>query len=124
MILIDTNIFISYMNENDSKHKEAVSVIEKIYKENYGRPFISDYIFSEIVTVASVRVNRKEAIFAGNSLINNMLIIKITEKIFNDSWILFCEDNKFSFTDCTNLAIMKEFGVNKIATFDKEFAKI
>ncbi len=124
MILIDTNLFISYRNEDDSKHKEALEIFKKISEGNFGEYIISDYIFDEIVTVCSLRKSHDEAISLGNFLLENVNILKVTERIFEISWEIFKKNINFSFTDCTNLGLMKEFGIKKIATFDKDFKKI
>ncbi len=123
MILIDSNVIISYINKDDSKHKEALLLLNRIMNKEYGNYIISDYIFDEIATVAFLRTNRKEAFKIGDFLLENVDIIKIVNKLFFDSWTLFKQYKKLSFTDCTNLAIMKELGINAIATFDKDFIK-
>jgi len=42
------------------------------------------------------------------------------------SWNIFKEqkNNKLSFTDCTNIAIMRINKIKNIATFDKDFKDI
>jgi len=124
MIFIDTNVIISYVNEDDSKHSEAKLLLKNIIEGDFGEYIISDYIFDETVTICELRVNKDESIRLGNFLFENLNIIKITDKLFSDSWKIFKENNKLSFTDCSNIAIMKAFGIKKIATFDKSFNKI
>ena len=124
MIFIDSNIILSYINYEDSKHNEALHLVSRIMKKEFGDYIISDYVFSEIVTVCEIKINKKESVKIGNFLLENIYISKVLDKIFSDSWDIFKRNKKLSFTDCTNLAIMKGFGINKIATFDKEFNKI
>lgn len=124
MILIDSNVIIAYINKDDSKHKEAVILLEKIMNKEYGDYLISDYIFDEITTVTFIRTNRAEAIKIGDFLLENVNIIKIVDNLFFNSWNIFKKYKKLSFTDCTNLAIMEELGIKNIATFDGDFKEV
>ncbi len=124
MIIIDSNVIISYINKEDSKHEKAIILLKRIMNGEYGSYLISDYIFDEITTVTFLRTSRKEAFRIGDFLLENIDIIKIVDKLFFDSWSLFKRYKELSFTDCTNLAIMKELGIKNIATFDGDFKEI
>ena len=62
----------------------------------------------------------------GEALLNSTLLLKIDEYTFNLAWSIFREQAKprFSFTDCTSIAICKTNGITKIATFDKDFQNL
>ena len=47
MIILDSNIWIAYLNKNDNQHNKAVSFFDKI-KENI---LITEYIILEVATV-------------------------------------------------------------------------
>ena len=127
MIFIDTNIFISYYNEDDENHKIAFKILEDIEKNKYGSAFISDYIFDEIMTVSLMRIKNKEKTIEFGSAIlkSNIKILKVNQGIFKKTWQLFQNTNsKMSFTDFTSLVFLKKFNIKYIATFDKDFKKI
>mgnify|MGYP001565472691 FL=1 len=127
MIFIDTNIFISYYNEDDENHKIAFKILEDIEKNKYGSAFISDYIFDEIMTVSLMRIKNKEKTIEFGSAIlkSNIKILKVNQGIFKKTWQLFQNINsKMSFTDFTSLVFLKKFNIKYIATFDKDFKKI
>lgn len=122
MILIDTNVLVAYLNERDTLHDRAVKLAEKISGGNYGPAIISEYIFDETVTVLSARAGRKQAIMFGNDLLKNFDIIQVTAPLFRAAWWLFKGSTGLSFTDCTNIAMVKELEIC-IATFDNDFRK-
>ena len=127
MIFIDSNIFISYYNKDDENHRSSVKIMKDVEEGKYGDVFISDYIFSEIMTVALIRLkDKKEVIRFGTAILRSKIrILKINQKIFNKAWQLFQGyDLKMSFADFTNLAILQIFNIKNIATFDKDFKKI
>ena len=126
MILIDSNVLISYFNNRDKNHNSAIKILKKLDKEPYGELIISDYIFNEIVTVTLLKKkDKKIAIEAGNEIFKSKIkIIKVNNNLFNRTWSLFKISNlKMSFTDFTNLAIMELLKIQNIATFDKDFKK-
>ena len=76
------------------------------------------------MTIALRRTNKEVAAELGKFMLNSeILMAKITPLIFQKAWELFQKPNEFSFTDCTIIAFMEIFGIDKIATFDKEFKK-
>ena len=47
-------------------------------------------------------------------------LLSVDETCFFASWNLF-KEIEMSFTDCTNLSLMKLYGIDKIMTFDMGF---
>ena len=125
MIFLDSSVIIAYYNKKDQHHKNAINLIKNLSlgKEDI---IISEYIFSECVTVLFLRLkNLKKVSSIGNTL-KNVPTISINKNLFNYTWELFKnqENTKLSFTDCSILTSMKQEGINKLATFDREFSKI
>ena len=127
MIFIDTNVFISYYNEDDENHRISFKVIKDIEEDKYGPAFISDYIFDEIMTVSLMKTKDKEKTirFGLSILKSNIKMLKVNQEIFKRTWQLFHESKiKMSFTDFTNLVFLKKFNIEYLATFDKDFRRI
>ena len=91
----------------------------------------SDYIFDEAVTTALVRTGKhKIAVELGNQILGikvkfvNLIQVDLTS--FSNAWKLFSKysDKKLSFTDCVSIAVIENFGLNKIISFDKDFDSI
>jgi len=126
MILIDSNIIIGYCNKEDYFHEQAKQILKEIDEGKYGEQIISNFIFSEIVTVLKLRVSNESAITAGTHILNSNVKIKnIDDDAFQEAWNLFKnQKHKLGFTDCSNIALMQEQGIKYIATFDKEFKEV
>ncbi len=127
MIFLDSSFLVAVEVETDQNHQKAITIRDDLIKGNFGKPFISDYIFDETITVTFGKTkDLKKATFVGEQLITASKIIKVDEKIFWDAWKRFKgqKRTRFSFTDCTILAIMAERNIAYIATFDKEFKNV
>ncbi|MGQ4833794.1 MAG: type II toxin-antitoxin system VapC family toxin [Candidatus Asgardarchaeia archaeon] len=125
-IFIDTNIFVALRNEDDINHKRAKEIIKDILLKKFGTAYTSDYVFDEAVTVALIRTkNYSFAEDIGNYILLSKVIrlIYVDEDIFTIAWNLFkrLSSKRMSFTDCTNLAIMRSYNIKYIASFDTHF---
>lgn len=125
MILIDANIFLSYDNTKDTHHQKAVAVLTKIKSGVYGRPFITDYLFNEVVGVTYRKKGKERGVFIGEKLKKSFLIINIDDHLLRNAWILFRTTTlHLNLVDCTNLVAIHLARAKHIATFDREFQKI
>jgi predicted nucleic acid-binding protein len=91
----------------------------------YGKLYVSDYIFDEAVTLAYVRTGSKKFAydigkFAKAKPINFRFIEPID---FDKAWELYLryENKHLSFTDCTTIALIERLDIENIFTFDMEF---
>jgi predicted nucleic acid-binding protein len=127
MIFLDSSFIISFQVEEDSNHSSAVRVMHDIVGGKYGRPFLSDYIFSETVTVIfSKTKSLQKAVKTGEEMKNSYDIRRVDESSLEGAWGIFKKQTgtRFSFADCTTIRLLLETGVKNIATFDGEFRKI
>lgn len=127
-IFVDSNFFVALLSPNDTLHKKAIRISAKI-KEEATELVISNFIFLEIVTILSQRVNRKASITFGTHLLQDeqVEIIHIDEQLQRRSWKIFQETDKknISFVDCSIIATMEFFGIETLLTFDqKDFKPI
>ena len=126
MIFLDSSFLIAYYNSTDKHKNKALDIMDNLIAGKYGTPYISDYVFDEVVTILFVRNKDKSiATTLGEILRESLEIINVNEELFGNAWTLFRnqKDTNFSFTDCTNLAIMQYKGILQIATFDEDFTK-
>ena len=127
MILLDTSFLIAYEVDTDINHENAVPLMERVVKNEFGMALISDYIFDETVTVALNKTkDLNKAVLIGTTLRNSSITSKINDIDFEETWEIFKaqKNTKLSFTDCTSLAVMKRMNIRNIATFDQDFKKI
>ncbi len=124
-LLLDTSALVAARNANDKNHNKALEIMLPALQDEYGKLFVSDYIFDEAVTLAYVRTGSKKLAydigkFAKAKPINFRFIEPID---FDKAWELYLqyEDKRLSFTDCTNIALMEGLKIEKVFTFDLEF---
>jgi len=124
-LLIDTSAIVSARNADDKNHNKALDIMIRALKGEFGKLYISDYIFDEAVTIAYIRTGNKD--FANDIGIfarTKPIIFRFIEPIdFERAWELYLQfqDKNFSFTDCTNIALMKRHGIDTLFTYDSEF---
>ncbi len=127
-VLIDSSVFVAYGNLDDVHHNRSKNIIEDIASKKYGKPFTSDYVFDESVTVALARTkDLDKAVKLGRLILESEVRLLIVDDIiFKEAWKLFERDNrqKMSFTDLTNIALMRTYGIEYIASFDEAFKKV
>jgi len=127
LILLDSSLIVAYSNQADENHAKAKQVVEDVAKERYGTPVITDYVFDEVVTVMLARTRSlARATKLGETLLEATQLVRIDEDLFDAAWVIFRQQrkNKFSFTDCTSIAMCRANGISNMATFDGDFAEL
>jgi len=127
MIFLDSSFVISLAVETDQNHERALEVQEKVLKNEFGSVVLSDYVFDEVITIIFGKTkNIDKTIFVGENLKNSLTTVHINHDLFEESWKLFKnqKNTKFSFTDCSILAVMEKENIKNIATFDGDFKKV
>jgi hypothetical protein len=116
---------VAYYNKRDYHHEKSLKLIKKVIGGYYGKVFTSDYVFDESVTVTLVRTKDiKRATVLGEYILNSEIeVLSVDKECFFEGWNLF-KERKMSFTDCTNLALMKRYGIDKIMIVDEGFRNI
>lgn len=123
-LFIDSCVFVAYRNKRDVHHKTSAELMEKCVGGYFGELYTSDYVFDETVTVTLVKAGLKEAIELGGYLLNSEVeLLKVDKDAFDAAWEMFCTLG-MGFTDCTNIALMRLYGIDKIMTFDGEFKRV
>ncbi len=126
MIFLDSSFIIASKIEYEEDHNKAIEILNNMI-ENNESTVLSDYVFDEVVTVLFGKTKNLEFTNeVGNMLRSSATFINVDDEMFDNAWGIFQEqkDAKLSFTDCSIIALMKKEGINKIATFDKDFKKV
>lgn len=118
-LFIDTSFFVALFNRLDNQHQKAKQISEKLLVEAPGI-FISNFIFSETVTVVSQKVDRETAVAAGLKLPSAKTFIYIDSLLQQKSWNIFQKIDKknIGFVDCSILAVMAHEDIKWLLTFD------
>ena len=125
VILVDANVFCAFANLDDVHHERAKTVLKDAFSKDYGKVVTTDYVFDETVTVAIRRTTKKQAIELGKFILQSEIFVAHIDSLaFDKAWKYFKKLDGFSFTDCSLLAFMDTFKINKLATFDKAFKNV
>lgn len=126
-ILVDSDVFVAFVKKNDFNHNQAKELFKKL-KDKKVVFVTSNYIFSEVVTVLSQRVNHKiaiafiENIKSSRSFILTKWVDENLEELAIDIFKQQTSKN-VSFVDCTNMALMDYYNVGAIFSFDSIYHK-
>ena len=125
MIMLDTSFVVAYFNTRDQNHDQATKTGKILARQNL-EIYITDYIFGEIVTVVFVKLkNLEKALNIGKIILESCNLIHVEKDIFEHAWKIFSGQKlRLSFVDCITIAIMQDRKMQKIATFDGDFAKV
>lgn len=124
-VFIDTGAFMAYRNEKDAYHGEAVNLLRRALKREFGTTFTTDYIYGETLTLVMARTgNKNVAKDVSDAMLSpRITMVAIDANVRNKALELFFRlfDKRISFTDATTMAIMQQENIQKIITFDSHF---
>lgn len=124
-IFVDSDAFIALIKHNDSNHQRAKLIFEKLQDTTVN--FItSNYVFSEVITVLSQRVDHQTAIIFIQNMQSgdNMFVIERIDREAEEKAVqIFINQTSknVSFVDCTNIALIKQKGLDGIFSFDEDY---
>ena len=127
LIFVDSDAFIALAKQDDANHKKAVKLLEQLLDQHVN--FItSNFVFSEVITVISMRIGHKKAIEFIDKLKDphSGFEIKRVDADTEEAAIeLFKKQTSknTSFVDCTNMVLLKKLYVDAIFSFDDIYRK-
>lgn len=129
-IFADSSFLIALYDNSDQYFQKAHFLLSSI-KKDAPQVIISDYIYDETLTflltthkhygfIRAQTFDRDviEKEFCDVIFIDNSLFYKARE-IFNR----YNKDKVWSFTDCTSFALMEDYGLRQVLSFDKNFTQ-
>ncbi len=123
-VFLDASALVAYYNKDDALHLKAAEVMQRFSSGEIPltKFFTSDYVFDETVTVIECVLGKHDlAVKVGEALRSSPRteILPVDRDIFETSWKLFGSSRGLSFTDCTSLVLISEFGIQAAFTFDR-----
>lgn len=125
ILLVDADAFVALSDPIDSNYKKAVEYKNKINEQKFSL-ITSDPAFGETVTVLSQNTGLQTAIyFAEEVLKGDIEIIEVDANLRRKALDIFKKQTSKNsrFTDCINMAILKERGLDTIFSFDVQYKK-
>jgi len=124
-IFVDADTFVALCNQDDPNHENAILLSKEISLSNL-KLITSDFAFGEAVTVISQKVGKKKAEeFIDFVKTGEIKLMRNNEERENEAivWFKKFASKNTRFTDCLNMAIMKELRINTILSFDIHYKK-
>lgn len=126
-IFIDTDFLIALNDKDDTLHQKAIKVLENLSQtQKKTSAFVSTNILLETLIPVSQKLGKKKALEllkelrSGKYLIihpDENLVLK-AEKIFKE-----IKSKNVSYSDCLSFAVMKEYRIKLVLSFDLHFKK-
>ena len=130
-MFIDTSSIVALVSERESHHSEAVRYF-RLLRENGYRPFVSNYIVSEvharILNTSKVRdqFQRIQSAIRVVEVLHNkheytvLFVDEPTEELARQSLPTY-PDKQWSLTDVTSFLLMRKQGIKYFLSFDSDF---
>lgn len=124
-LLFDSDFFVGWVFAADTHHRTVERLLQSVQEQNL-HPLTTNWVLLETATVLSHRKNQQLAIdFLDHIERINFPVVTITEALQEKALLLFRSQTRkgTSTTDCGNVAVMRELGIEHIASFDKAYSK-
>lgn len=130
-ILLDTGVLAGFLNKDDANTDRAQAIIAACMDGEHGGVFTTSDVVDETFTLLLSR----GAPLAHARQLSNQLgweadkppiaeVLEIDRAHRREAWRLFerhYEEKSLSYTDCTTLLMVRDRGIDKLATFDDDF---
>ncbi len=126
---LDTSFIMALVLDSDANYNKAVK-LDYILNENC---FINNNVLNEVLTLTGRKINIDSAKEIYYNLIDSFEVLDEYDilnynsenlKIFEKYIGINSNKTKLSFTDSSIILTMKEFEIDSLVTFDKEFKRI
>lgn len=126
-IFVDSDAFVALTVKTDAHHKKVIALLQDL-QERQVVFLTSNYVFSESITVISMRASHAIAVAYIDhlqSLESPFRIKQIDTTVEEEAIKIFKEQTSknTSFIDCTNMALMKLSAFDAIFSFDEVYRK-
>ncbi|WP_231188614.1 PIN domain-containing protein [Haladaptatus sp. DYF46] len=129
-LFIDTGAFFAWVNTRAGRHETAQSVFDALRREAipYQPLFTSRYVLSELATLTSRKVNHKTAVEVLQTIrrSESFNILPVGEGVFAAACDEFerYDDQQISFVDHTSAVLAREYEIDHIFAFDRDFTTL
>lgn len=125
MIFVDTGAWYAAEVEDDVNHLAARKFLAEMSKGGHGVPLTTDYVLDETMTL----LRSRRGLSAATTFVDkvrsseSVRVAWVDESLFERSLELFrkSDGKRWSFTDCTSFALMKQLSVSEAFAFDSHF---
>jgi predicted nucleic acid-binding protein len=129
-VFVDTGVFYAYYDRSAPRHDRAAAAFETVFDGEYGRPYTSDYVLDETVTLTR---NRTGSFDRADAVAERLLgrgegsgkfeLLNVGHRAVHESLDTFRRyaDHDLSFTDATTVTLCERRGIDAVLSFDSDF---
>ncbi len=132
-VLLDSGVIFAFLNREDALHKEGRDLVHRIARREFGRPFVTDHVVDELLTLVRARTRSRALERSARRLLplpdpglKGLALLSLGASVLEGAWEIFdgYRDQKISCTDASLIATMRELRVDYLATFDTRLQKL
>ena len=124
MIFVDSSAYIGILNPFDNSHEKAIGLSGFFTQESH---VITSYsVLGEVLTIGSMRYNRKASIdFVKSIFESKTKIVPEDDDLISKAFKIFqkIKDKDVGWVDCLSFAIIEHYKIEKVFSFDRDFKK-
>jgi predicted nucleic acid-binding protein len=129
-VFVDTGVFYAHHDRDAERHAAAVDAMDALLDGEFGRPYTSDYVYDETVTLTRMRTGSFEAartvsdrILGAGSFPDVFELVHVGRDDFEatvDVWRQY-RDHDLSVTDANSIALCERYDIDTVLSFDSDF---
>ncbi|HZX34285.1 MAG TPA: PIN domain-containing protein [archaeon] len=125
MQFIDTVTLFSAFFADEKHHFKSKKIVNAIVSGKLKGVVFSDYVLDELLTLARVKKGAR----VSNEILENIVgseieMLKVEQKHLIVAQEIFKKYYKLNFTDSTIVALMLDYGIRELYSFDKGFDSV
>lgn len=129
-VFVDTGVLYAHHDTDAARHDAALAALTAVNRGEYGRPFVSDYIYDEAVTLTRARAGRfgpardiGHRIRGVDDYPSALEMLRVNPELFEAAVDTFerYDDHSLSFTDATTVALVEHHDIDGVLSFDDDF---
>lgn len=127
MIVLDSSFLVAFHNSRDLHHDAAAAAMRRLLAGEWGEALLPEYVFLEVVTEIAARRNPAAAVTAGAILLRSREVELVPCSVHFPATVDTFQTVAalgLSFVDAAIVTVARSRGAQRIATFDRDFAKI
>lgn len=129
-VLVDTGVLYADQDVGSTRHEAAEAALDSVYNGELGRPYVSEYVYDEAITLTLQRSGSFEMalelgrrIRGAEAYPTHFELLHLSREVFDSAVQTFerYDDQQLSFTDAAQIAQYEEDVVDAILSFDDDF---
>ncbi len=123
-VIVDTGVFFAFYSLKDRYHLDSLALIVHLIEGKWGRAFITNHILDETLNILKYKLSYKTAnAFIEVFIDRDLIKVLYTDREIEEKALRIFKENisrkGFSYTDAITVAVIREYGINYLLTYDE-----